>query len=200
MFSGIVEEIGCVKSVEHKAELSTLWIKASVCFEDTKIGDSISVNGTCLTVCEMDIDSFMFQAIPETIKLTNLGLLVTGMNVNLERSITPATRIGGHFVQGHVDGKTRISSIESEGDSLKVWFEKPEFLNECFVPKGYIAIDGMSLTIVDVTQNAFSICFIPHTQAVTIVKNYKPGTWVNIEIDHITKTVVQILNNRKENA
>lgn len=197
MFSGIVEEIGQVILADHRPELSTLWIRSQICLQDLKKGDSLSVNGVCLTVCDFTTDQFMCQAIPETIKLTNLGLLDEGSPVNLERSITPTTRIGGHYVQGHVDGATSISRLEQEGDSLKIWFKRPLFHEDCFVKKGYITLDGMSLTLVDVTSTEMSVCFIPHTQAVTIVQNYQVGTQVNVEIDSVTKTIVSVMNQRK---
>ncbi len=193
MFSGIVEEMGHIVGIDQQPGIVTLQISGSLCCEDLKIGDSISVNGICLTVCSLISDVFVVQAIPETINRTNLGSLKKGDIVNLERSITASTRIGGHFVQGHVDGTTTINKIDQEGDSLKVWFKRPQFYHECFIPKGYIALDGMSLTLVDVLPDEFSICLIPHTQISTIVKNYQVGTHVNLEIDHITKTVVHII-------
>ena len=193
MFSGIVEEIGTVRHAEHTPEKSMLTIEADTSLQDTRIGDSIAVNGACLTVCSHTNNSFVVEAIPETIRLTNLGNLNVGSPVNLERSITPTTRIGGHLIQGHVDGATTIECIEQNGCAIKVWFKKLDTYSECFIPKGYICIDGMSLTVVDVTPTLFSICFIPHTQAVTIVKQYQVGTQVNVEIDHITKTVSMIL-------
>ena len=197
MFSGIVEEIGTVDFVDHQPELSTLWIRSQACLQDIKKGDSLSVNGVCLTVCDFTPDQFMCQAILETIKLTNLGLLHKGTRVNLERSITPTTRIGGHFVQGHVDGKTSISRLEPEGNSLKIWFKRPPFHVDCFINKGYITLDGMSLTLVDVTPNEISVCFVPHTQAQTIVQHYQKGTQVNVEVDLITKTVVHVMTQRR---
>ena len=109
----------------------------------------------------------------------------------------PITRIGGHLVQGHVDGTTTIEKIEQDGCSLKIWFKKLDTYKYCFIPKGYICLDGMSLTIVDVSACSFSICFIPHTQAVTIVQNYQIGTKVNLEIDHITKTIFIMLKERE---
>ncbi len=196
MFSGIVEEIGTVQSLDQGAGLSRFCIKSTTSLQDTKIGDSIAVNGTCLTVIELSANTFSFEAIPETLKLSNLGLLKAGSTINLERSITPLTRIGGHFVQGHIDGTTLITKFEPEGDSIKAWFKLPTFHRECFIQKGFISVDGMSLTLVDVNETEFSICFIPHTQKETIVKFYHVGTIVNVELDNITKTVVQIMNGR----
>lgn len=197
MFSGIVEEIGLVKKVDPQPGLLTLTIEAKLCLEDLKIGDSIAVNGVCLTVCHFDSHSLTVQAMPETLKRTNLGALVLGAKVNLERSITAATRLGGHFVQGHVDTTVNLMHLAKEGESLKVWFEKPQPYAACFIPKGYIAIDGMSLTLVDVQPKAFSICFIPYTQWHTIVSDYNLGRKVNVEIDHMTKTIVHLVNQRK---
>lgn len=197
MFSGIVEEIGLVISADHRPELSTLWIQSQICLQDIKKGDSLSVNGVCLTVCDFTTHQFMCQAIPETIRLTNLGLLGEGAQVNLERSILPTTRIGGHYVQGHVDGATSISRLEQEGDSLKIWFKRPPFYEDCFLKKGYITLDGMSLTLVDVTPTEMSVCFIPHTQAVTIVSTYQLGTQVNVEVDSVIKTIVTVMNQRR---
>lgn len=196
MFTGIVEDIGAVKTATHGTGKSVLTIHSPRCVDDASVGDSISVNGVCLTITQFTHDDFTVEAIPETVRLTNIGLLKEGDTVNLERAATASTRIGGHFVQGHVDGFTTIAKMEADGDSIKTWFEKPEFYRDCFVPKGYIGIDGMSLTLVDVTKDMFSICFIPHTQQATIVKNYRPGTRVNVEIDHITKTVDHILRQR----
>lgn len=196
MFSGIVEEIGIVRKVEGHSGLLSLSIQGKSCLEGLKNGDSISVNGVCLTVCNKTSEVFACQAIPETLARTNLGNLKVGSLVNLEKSITPLTSIGGHFVQGHVDGTTCIKSLEPEGQSLKIWFHKPTFYRDCFIPKGYIALDGMSLTLVDCTTDAFSICFIPYTQSHTIVEQYQIGTIVNLEIDHITKTISQMINER----
>lgn len=196
MFSGIVEELGIIREVKDQSGVLSLVIQGEKCLQEAKNGDSISVNGVCLTICERTSDTFRFQAIPETLKRTNLGQLGVESRVNLERSITPLSRIGGHFVQGHVDGTTVIQHIEPEGDSLKIWFQKTSLYQDCYIPKGYIAIDGMSLTLVDCTPHAFSICFIPYTQAHTIVQQYQVGTVVNVEIDHLTKTISQLINER----
>lgn len=200
MFSGIVEEMGCIINLTAQSGLLSLDIASVKCMVDLSVGDSISVNGVCLTICAKKKNSFTVEAIPETLKLTNLGVLKVGEKVNLERSITASSRIGGHFVQGHVDGTTSIKRIEHEGNSLKMWFHKPSFCQECFIPKGYISIDGMSLTLVDIGIDEFSICLIPHTQKNTVVQDYQIGTRVNVEIDHITKTVVHIMNQRSSHG
>jgi riboflavin synthase len=197
MFSGIVEEIGIVMDVNHQQHKSVITVQMQQCLEDVGIGDSISINGVCLTVVRRLENSFVFEAMPETLRLTNLKLIANGDWVNIERAITAATRIGGHFVQGHIDGTSTIESIEHDGCSLKIWFKKIDAYQDCFIPKGYISIDGMSLTLVDANAEFFSVCFIPHTQQVTIVQKYQLGTQVNVEIDHIAKTVALLLQQRR---
>lgn len=196
MFSGIVEEIGFILSSLRREGLLTLTIGADKTLDGICIGDSISVNGVCLTVCSSTESSFTVEIILETLSKSNLGALEPEAIVNLERSITPTTRIGGHFVQGHIDTTVNILDIDNEGEALKIWFSIPEKWKDCLIPKGFVAIDGMSLTIVDVLEHEFSICFIPHTQVNTVVKKYHVGTAVNIEIDHLTKTIVHIVNQR----
>lgn len=197
MFSGIVEEIGIVIGADHQDDKSILTIQVKKCLDDVVIGDSVAVNGACLTVVKYEDASFTFEAMPETLRLTNLATLHCGDQINVERSVKASTRIGGHMVQGHVDGTAIIESIEPDGCALKIWFKKPEFYKDCFIPKGFIAIDGMSLTLVDVTQDFFSVCFIPHTQQVTVVQQYRVGTAVNLEVDHIVKTMALLLQQRE---
>lgn len=196
MFSGIVEEIGVVSAVSHQPDKTTIMIEVNTCLIGVIVGDSIAINGVCLTICERKMKNFVFEAMPETVRLSTIGLLVEGDVVNVERSMTALSRVGGHLVQGHIDGRTMIENIEQDGCSLKIWFKKLEKYRHCFIPKGYVAIDGMSLTIVDVTNDCFSICFIPHTQHITIVKNYRKGTYVNVEVDHIVKTISIMLDQR----
>lgn len=196
MFSGIIEEVGEVSEAIREPGLLTLRVQARICLEDTKVGDSISVNGVCLTVCHITHEFFSCQIIPETLKRTNLAKLSLGSKVNLERSILPTTRIGGHIIQGHVDGITSIKRLEPEGESLKIWFHKPDFWKNCFIPKGSICLDGMSLTLVDSLPHEFSVCLIPYTKTNTIVNNYYLGEIVNIEIDYISKTLSQIMSQR----
>ena len=198
MFSGIVEDMGIVTQVDHYKDKSVITVQVQKYVDTVAIGDSISINGVCLTVVRILKDYFVFEAMPETLRLTNLKKITTGDCVNVERAITAATRIGGHFVQGHIDGTSTIESIEQDGCALKIWFTKLDSYKDCFIPKGYIAIDGMSLTLVDTTPELFSICFIPHTQSVTVVQNYRVGTQVNVELDHIVKTVALVLQQRKD--
>jgi riboflavin synthase len=198
MFSGIVEEIGIVAQVDHQKDKSVITIQAQKCLAAVAVGDSISINGVCLTAVQIFADSFMFEAMPETLRLTNLKNIATGDYVNVERAMTALTRIGGHLVQGHSDGVTTIESIEPDGCALKIWFKKLDLYKDCFIPKGYISIDGMSLTLIDSTTDFFSVCFIPHTQAVTVVQNYRVGTLVNVEVDHIVKTISFLLRDRED--
>src|SRR5580692_8127210 len=171
MFSGIVEEMAIVTQVDHHKDKSVMTVQVQKYVDTIAVGDSISINGVCLTVVRIVKDYFTFEAMPETLRLTNLKKIATGDCVNVERAITAATRIGGHFVQGHIDGTSIIESIEQDGCSLKIWFQK---------------ID------------AYKDCFIPNTQSVTVVQNYQVGTQVNVEIDHIVKTVALLLHQRKD--
>lgn len=197
MFSGIVEEMGIVKCADHQPDKSTITVQVNACFDDIIIGDSVAINGVCLTVVKSEDKSFTFQAMPETLRLTNLATLRCNDKVNVERSVTANTRIGGHMVQGHIDGTATIESIEPDGCALRIWFKKPDLYKDCFIPKGFIAVDGMSLTLVDVTADLFSICFIPHTQQVTVVQSYRVGTVVNVEIDHMVKTLSLLLQQKE---
>lgn len=197
MFSGIVEEMGIITHVDHRIDKSIIAVQVDQCFDDVAIGDSVAINGVCLTVVHSENKRFVFEAMPETLRLTNLATLRCSDEVNVERSVTAQTRIGGHMVQGHIDGTAKIIAIEQDGCALKIWFAKPDMYADCFIPKGFIAIDGMSLTIVDVTKDTFSICFIPHTQKVTIVQQYCVNTLVNVEVDHMVKTMALLLRQKE---
>lgn len=198
MFSGLVEEMGIVKSCEMIGACKQIEIVATSVLQDIQIGDSISINGVCLTVIFFTETTFVIQAIPETLRLTNIIDLIPGNSVNLERSLRMGDRIGGHMVQGHVDGTTTLLYLTPEGDALNATFAKPDFWQDCFIHKGFITLDGMSLTITNVTQTTFSISFIPHTQAVTITQYYQSGTKINVEVDHTTKTMMTFLKQQAE--
>lgn len=194
MFSGIVEGIGRIiaLSIDHGCKHFT--ISPEIIFDDLKVGDSIAVNGVCLTVTSFTKDSFSVTAVPETLRLTNLDKLSLHSTVNLERSLQMGTRIGGHYVQGHVDGVGQI--LEIQPDNSRAWLVKisiPSHLAKYLVNKGYVGIDGMSITVIQATPEWFTVTFIPHTQEVTIVNQYQVGTLVNIETDMMGKQIEKLL-------
>ncbi len=188
MFTGIVEEVGAVRAVEP----GRLLIGASEALIDVKVGDSIAVNGACLTVTTHDASSFSVDVVPETLRRTNLGGLVVGSPVNLERSMPANGRFGGHVVQGHVDGTSTIRSIEDDGEALVVVFDAPSSLMRYVVEKGFIAVDGASLTIVHCGNFSFSVTIIPHTQANTVFRSRQVGDSVNLEVDIMAKYVERL--------
>jgi riboflavin synthase len=189
MFTGIVEEVGRVKAVS----LPRLTVGAKKVMEGLKVGDSIAVNGTCLTVVEMDGESFSVELSPETLRRTNLGLLKEGDGVNLERSLALGDRMGGHFVQGHIDGRGRVLSIAPQGDCLLFRFRAPKRLMPYIVEKGFIAIDGVSLTVVERKASSFTVSVIPYTRYNTILGERRPGDVVNLEVDILAKYVESLL-------
>ncbi|MCL0102046.1 riboflavin synthase [Dehalococcoidia bacterium] len=194
MFTGIIEEMGIVEEVTPTG----LLIAASVCLKGTKVGDSSAVNGACLTVTDMVNGRFSVDVVPETLRRTNLGKLQSGDQVNLERALTPTTRMGGHFVQGHVDGTGRLSAVIPDGDAVLVKFEIDERIARYIVEKGFIAIDGVSLTVVSAEAASFSVTLIPFTRANTNLGARQLGDEVNLEIDILAKYVERFL--RVENA
>ena len=159
----------------------------------SKIGDSVAVSGVCLTVVERSAHSLAFEAGPETLARTNLGELRVGDRVNLERALAVGDRLGGHIVQGHVDGMGRIAKRERQGDWETIWFSCPPNLARTMVPKGSIAVDGVSLTLVEVAGDRFSVALIPHTLAATTLGSKPVGASVNLETDLISKHVVKYL-------
>jgi riboflavin synthase len=196
MFSGIVEEVGTIKTIKQRPGGITLTIRAQKVLEDTQIGASIAVNGTCLTVVRRDAATFDVEVAPETLRKTSLGQYQGGDVVNLERSLLANGRVGGHFVQGHVDSIAEIVAMQADGEGVMTTFRVPTALMRYVVPKGYVALDGMSLTVVDTGPDWFTISFIPHTRAVTIVQHYIPGKQVNLEVDILGKYVEKLLASR----
>ena len=188
MFTGIVEEIGAVKAMDA----GRLTIGASVVVSDVSVGDSIAVNGACLTVTEHDAASFAVDVVPETLRRTNLGALTAGSRVNLERSMPASGRFGGHMVQGHVDGTGVVRSISADGDALMMAFEASPWVMRYAVEKGFIAVDGTSLTIVHCDNFSFSVTLIPHTQANTVLGDKRVGDSVNLEADIVAKYVERL--------
>ena len=196
MFSGIVEETGTVESITSRPGGASVSIRADRVLQDAKIGDSIAVNGTCLTVVRRDRTSFTVDMAPETLRKTTLGRLQVADTVNLERSLSAQGRLGGHVVQGHIDATGEVVALQQDGEGVMVTFRCPEHLMRYIVTKGYIAIDGMSLTIVDTGPDWFTISFIAHTRSVTVVRNYAPGRQVNLEVDILGKYVEKLLASR----
>jgi riboflavin synthase len=194
MFTGIVEELGTIRSVTPNATGCRLEVAASVVLEDAHIGDSISLNGCCLTVVALQTDAYVVDAVEETLRMTTLGSLQPGERVNLERSVRLADRLGGHLVQGHVDGLGTLLRQEPQADgSLMLTFGSPSDVLRYVVYKGSIAVDGVSLTVAGLDATSFSVAIIPHTQAVTTLGFRRPGDRVNIETDVIARYVERLL-------
>ncbi len=198
MFSGIVEEMGAVTSVEPTLGGIRMTILASTVLADLKVGDSISINGTCLTVVAKDAQSFVVDVSPETLAVTTLGRLTGGAPVNLERAMRLNERIGGHLVAGHVDGVGTIRRRHQEGNAIVFVVEAPSDVLRYCVHKGSITVDGISLTINEVTDHSFSVTIIPHTSAVTTLGLKQVDDCVNLESDLIGKFVERLLQQRSQ--
>ena len=194
MFTGIVEELGRVRGVVSDAHSGKLSIQAQTVLEGTKIGDSIAVNGVCLTVVELGRDGFVADVMPETLRRSNLGSLTCGSTVNLERAMAAGGRFGGHMVSGHIDATGTITGFRKESNAVWVTVSTPNEVMELIVEKGSIAIDGISLTVADVGTHDFSVSIIPHTSSETTLLSKKPGDKVNLENDIIGKYVKKLLN------
>lgn len=196
MFTGIVEEIGTVTRLWRTEQGYNLTIQAKIAPSDAQLGDSIAVNGTCLTVTNFTSDSFTVGLSPETRARTNLEHLKAGQPVNLERSLTPTTRIGGHFVQGHVDGVGTITQFRPDADALWVTVQTDPALMRYIVPKGYIALDGVSLTVVDVFEDSFTVSLVAYTQQQITLPRRQIGYQLNIEVDVLGKYVEKIMSHQ----
>lgn len=193
MFTGIIEELGKINKISKKDNDLIINVKCSKVLEDTKLGDSIAVNGVCLTAINIGSDFFEANVSYETVSKSSLSILKVGDVVNLERALTLNTRLGGHIVQGHVDGVGNILSIKKFGDSYKLIVSFPKDLENYIVKKGSISIDGISLTVADITNNSFEIAVIPHTFENTNLKHKKSSDIVNIETDIIGRYVEQMV-------
>ena len=193
MFSGIVEALGTVVELRSEPPGCRLIVSEPKIAADTKVADSISVNGCCLTVVEREGDTFAFEAGPETLARTNLGVLKPGSRVNLERALAVGDRLGGHFVSGHIDGTGTLIERDDAGQWSTFWFSLPRELAVQMASKGSIAIDGVSLTIVASEPDRFSIALIPYTLSVTTLGLLKPGGKVNLETDLLAKYVQRLV-------
>lgn len=201
MFTGLVEEIGQIKSVIKQGEAMVLTIGAGIVTQDVKLGDSISVNGVCLTVTSFDRSSFSVDVMPETFRRSSLHRLKPGEAVNLERAMQAGARFGGHIVQGHVDGTGAVISRKSDANAVvfRIRLDDPEQLRY-IIPKGSITVDGISLTVVDTSDDGFTVSIIPHTLAETALQHKQAGAVVNIETDIIGKYVEHLLRFRQPDA
>jgi riboflavin synthase len=200
MFTGIIEEMGSVKALRREAGTARLTISASTVLGGTAVGDSICVNGVCLTVVDRGKSEFSADVANETLKVTNLGGLQIGQKVNLERALQLSARIGGHLVTGHVDAVGRIREKRQEGNSWRVFIDAPEAALRTIIKKGSVAVDGISLTVADVDTTGFSIAMIPHTAKLTTLGFKSAGDSVNLETDIIGKYVERLLSGRVEDG
>ncbi len=201
MFTGIIEEIGSMRRIHRHGQAMALTIGAQTVLQDVHLGDSISVNGVCLTVVDFDSESFSVDVMPETFRKTNLQSLKSGARVNLERAMAANGRFGGHIVQGHVDTTAVILSRTPEENAVVFSFELANpGAGKYIIPSGSITIDGISLTVVDVSGNSVSVSIIPHTLAQTVLQEKKPGDTVNIECDVLGKYMERLLTYKPTQA
>ncbi len=194
MFTGLIVEMGEITSVKMRSGGAVLSLKAPDAASSAKLGDSISVNGVCLTAIEKNSDLLSFDLSDETLRSTNLGRLKRGDRVNLEMSLSPDSKIGGHFVTGHVDAVGTMRSKVNIGDMLKIEISAPAKVMNFIVEKGSVAVDGISLTVVDVLSDGFTVVIIPHTAKLTTIGFKGTGDTVNIETDILGKYVAKFLN------
>jgi riboflavin synthase len=194
MFTGIIEELGRVRSLERRGEGVRMTVEARVVTGGTREGDSVAVNGVCLTALDVRSDSFAADGSRETLQRSTLGALRAGSAVNLERAATPSTRLGGHIVQGHVDARGRFLSAEEHGGSWTVRVGFPPEVARYLVFKGSVAVEGISLTVAALKEDHFEVAVIPKTWAMTNLSALRPGDPVNLEADIIAKYVERILS------
>jgi riboflavin synthase len=194
MFTGIIQAVGAVRNVERIDGDIRLHVNVgNLAALPFALGDSVSVNGVCLTVVSIDAGQLAFDVSVESLSLTSLGAIVAGASVNLEPAATPTTALGGHIVSGHVDTMAIMTSRENDARSVRMAFELPDAYARYAAPKGSICIDGVSLTVNTVVNNTFAVNIVPHTLTQTIMDSYQPGIAVNIEIDVIARYVERLL-------
>ena len=198
MFTGIIEETGTIKKKKLNQDGMELTIHAEKVLEDLKVNDSISCSGVCLTVTKLKDTCFFVQLVKETLNRTNAKFWEINTELNLERSLLPTTRLGGHFVQGHVDTTIKIKDIKQNNESA-VWnFEMPKKIENYIVEKGSVCLDGISLTIANKFHESFSVALIPHTLQITTWKKKKIGDSINIEVDMMAKYLENLIGNKNE--
>lgn len=200
MFTGIVEETGSVLSI-RQGNRSMQWkIRARIIPGDLKIGDSVAVNGVCLTVTAFDEHCFSCDVMPQTMERTHLGQLTAGSRVNLERALKLSDRLGGHLVTGHIDGVGRILRQERDDNAIRITIGAADDLLRFILPRGSVTVDGISLTVSERWETAFQVSVIPHTWRQTNLPDQKPGAGVNLECDLIGKYVAELLSHRAGGA
>jgi riboflavin synthase len=200
MFTGIVEEIGTIRSIQPGSKSVRIAIEADVVLEGTKLGDSIATNGVCLTVTQLDTRCFWADVMPETLKRSGLGELRTGSPVNLERALRWDGRLGGHLVSGHIDGTGRLVAMDRDDNAVWYTISADEALLRYVVEKGSITLDGVSLTVAEVGCSHFRVSLIPHTRQITALGSKRIGDCLNIEVDIIAKYVEKLFGPRTENS
>jgi riboflavin synthase len=195
MFTGIIEEIGIVKSVRKGVKSFSMLITADVVASGLRQGDSVNTNGACLTVTSSGMNSFTVDVMPETMRMTNLGALKTGSPVNLERALQLSSRLGGHLVSGHIDGTGLIRQIKKEDNAVWITVKAGPEILKYMIPKGSVSLDGISLTVVHTEEGMFDVSLIPHTMGVTTLRDKKPGDMLNIECDLVAKYIEKFTGN-----
>ena len=198
MFTGLVEEIGIVQAVHHNGESATINISAKIVTNDLKLGDSVNTNGACLTVTSFSSSGFTVDSVAETMRRTNLSILKPGDKVNLERALQLSDRMGGHMVSGHIDGTGKIFKINNEGNAQIITIETVPEILKYIIEKGSIAIDGISLTVMEVDNQSFKVAIIPHTSHETTLISKIKGSTVNLECDMVGKYIERFLNLKED--
>jgi riboflavin synthase len=194
MFTGIIEDVGSIARLDKRGSDARISVQVGkLDMSDVALGDSIAVNGVCLTAVELDDSHFVADVSGETLSKTALGNLGTGSEVNLEKALTPTTRLGGHLVSGHVDGVGKVLEIRDEGQAIFIRIEAPAELAKYIAMKGSICIDGVSLTVNGVNGAEFDLTIVPHTQQETTIKHYRQGTAVNLEVDLIARYLERLI-------
>jgi riboflavin synthase alpha subunit len=200
MFTGIIRERGRVASVERGGEGFRLHLEAPRTAGQVAVGDSVSVNGVCLTATIVDDGALSFDAVPETIRRSSLGRLEPGDEVNVEPALRVGDPLGGHYVQGHVDGVGRVRSVSSEGEDVRVWVEAVPELLRYLVEKGSVTLEGVALTVTEVDEGGFAVALVPHTLAETTLASLAAGDPVNLEVDVLAKYVERLLPGLRSSA